>query len=349
MTKPTIWIAAGGTGGHIYPALAVAKTMRDAGWQVHWVGCKDALEHKICKANAIQFWSIPSLKWRGLRHAFSWLNMFIKAMLQLKLIRRVIPADVVLCMGGYVALPTGIVSVIARTPLFIHEQNAVLGRTNRLLYPFIRSGFCAYPEVARSYPHLYQVGNPHSLPLQLHKRTFPSRSFKVLSLGGSQGAKQLNTLFAEAMVDKRLSHCEFWHVAGYQGQAMLALNNDKIKVSTYLDDIQKAYEWADLVVIRCGAMTLTEVSVYGIPALLLPYQYAKDNHQHKNATFYIERGAALWCATSSDALVQQIVQLSQDKAQYDLLAENMYRLAPRSSSVECIMQHIDTTLMASMS
>jgi UDP-N-acetylglucosamine--N-acetylmuramyl-(pentapeptide) pyrophosphoryl-undecaprenol N-acetylglucosamine transferase len=348
MTKPTIWIAAGGTGGHIYPALAVAKTMTDAGWVVHWVGCSNGLEARLCHERGIQFWSIPNLKWRGFKHVFVWLKHFVQAFWCLKKIRAVVPADIILCMGGYVTMPTGMMAVLTRTALFIHEQNTVLGRTNRLLYPFIRSGFCAFPGVAKRYPALYQVGNPHTLPLQMHKRTFPStKPFKILSFGGSQGAKQLNTLLAKIMVDQRLEHCHFWHIAGHQDQAMLALNDQRIKVTTYLDDMKQAYEWADMVIVRSGAMTLTEVSVYGLPALLLPYQYAKDNHQQKNAAFYIERGAALWCAKRSGALVEQILSLSQDQSAYDVLAENMYRLAPRASTSELMMQHMDAVLMAS--
>lgn len=345
MTKPIIWIAAGGTGGHIYPALAVAKTMHAAGWQVHWVGCKDGLEQRLCQQHTVQFWSIPNLKWRGLKSSFQWLKRFMQSINQLRKVRRVVPANVVLCMGGYVTLPTGLMAIMSRTPLFIHEQNAVLGRTNRLLYPFIFSGFCAFPDVAKRYPGLYQVGNPHTFPIQPHKRSFPKKPFKILSFGGSQGAKQLNDLMQQVMQDERLNQCEFWHIAGHQGQAMLAMNSQHIKVETYNDAMEAAYAWADLVIMRCGAMSLTEASAQGLPALLLPYQHAKDDHQRKNADYYIERHAALWSAESGDELVQQILNLIQDASLYEKLAENMYRLAPRASTAELMMQHMDTALM----
>lgn len=326
----TVWIGTGGTGGHIYPAVAVAKQFSQQGWDVQWIGCRDSMEASTCHKENIEFFSLNQLKWQGYVSALLWVYHLINAFFQTYKLSLSKKPDAILVMGGYVSLTTGLVAAIRGIPLFLHEQNSVLGRANRLLYRFITKGFCAYPSIAKRWPKLSFVGNPYTVSPRDKTKKWSSKKLKIVSLGGSGGAKAINELMSVVMIDPKLAHCQFWHLAGNQGRALLALNDERIKVEQYNHQIEQVYEWADIVIARSGAMTLTELAVFGLPAFLLPYPFAKDDHQKINAMYYIENGAALWCPKTPHELADALVLLSEDEKKFNKMSQCMSQLAPQA-------------------
>jgi UDP-N-acetylglucosamine--N-acetylmuramyl-(pentapeptide) pyrophosphoryl-undecaprenol N-acetylglucosamine transferase len=335
------WIAAGGTGGHIYPALHLYEEMTKAGWHGTWIGGEEeSLEKTICKQNQINFFSTDNLKWQGFARGLQWLFKLGRSVSALWRLQRKEKPSFILVMGGYPSLSSGLVAVISRTKLYLHEQNSVLGQTNRSLYPFIRSGFVAYGDLCKRWPKLQLVGNPsRMLPMKKPKR-WQGDKLKILSFGGSGGARQINQLITEINKKHTLPQCEFWHIAGKQGNDMLALNGANIKVETYNHDIVKALQWADLAITRSGAMTLTELALNGLPALLLPYPFAKDNHQTTNAEAFIEQGAALWCANTAQGMVDQIMALCENPDHYNAMVDKMLAMQPAVAPEQVIIERI---------
>lgn len=303
MTK--ILVLAGGTGGHVFPALAVARALRDQGALVVWMGTERGLE-----ARAVPQAGFP-IEWitiQGLRRG-SLLDLvllpvrLVMALWQAFRIFRKHRPDVVLALGGFVSGPGGIVAWLTRTPLVVHEQNALAGLTNRYLALIADRVLCGFPEAFRSLPGAIHVGNPVrpeileiAPPAQrLAGRTPPLR---VLVVGGSQGAAILNTVLPEAVAlmaptERPVIH----HQAGRPGYALAEQAYESrgiaAQVSPFIDDMAAEYAWADLVVCRAGAMTVAELCAVGVAAILVPYPFATDDHQTANARGLSEREAAL--------------------------------------------------------
>lgn len=297
-------IVAGGTGGHVFPALAVAQLLRNQGVTVTWLGTRQGLEAKVVPAAGI---AIDWVTIRGLRGAglLAWALLPFRlaaAMWQSwRVLRRRRP-DAVLAMGGFVAGPAGLAAWLSRRPLLIHEQNAVAGLTNRwlaLVADVVMSGF---PDAFGAMPARH-VGNP--VRAEIARIAAPDQrlggrrgALRVLVIGGSRGAQVFNKMLPAALAlippDARP---EVWHQAGRgQGPAVeraYRVVTDTARVSEFIDDMAPAYAWADVVVCRAGAMTLAEIAAAGLAAILVPYPYAADDHQTVNAQFLTERDAAI--------------------------------------------------------
>ncbi len=298
-------IIAGGTGGHVFPALAIAEQLRQRGVTVTWLGTRQGLEARAVPAAGIV---IDWLTIRGLRRSglVSWLLLPWRLTVALwqswRVLRRRRP-QAVLAMGGFVAGPGGLAAWLTRTPLLIHEQNAVAGLTNRWLAWVADTVMSGFPQAFGTLPGVRHVGNPVraeivQLPAPAERLAGRDGALRVLVVGGSRGAQVFNQVLPEALaLIKPEWRPELWHQAGrgrddalvraYQGVG------GGVRVNEFIDDMAAAYAWADVIVCRAGAMTLAEIAAAGLAAILVPYPYATDDHQTVNARFLTERDAAI--------------------------------------------------------
>lgn len=305
MTGAPVMIMAGGTGGHVFPALAVAEELRGRAQPVVWMGTRKGLEARVVPAAGIEMeWiSIAGLRGRG---AAAWLaapfRIAIAIMQALAAIRRRKPA-VVLGMGGFVAGPGGVAAWLCRRPVLIHEQNAVAGTTNRLLSRIARRVFEAFPGSFPGGVAAELVGNPvrrDVLDLAHRNKAGKGRSgdaVHVLILGGSQGARVLNERVPEAMamIPDGVS-VDIWHQAGRgleTAQRGYAERGVEARVDSFVQDMASAYAWADMVICRAGALTIAELAAAGLGAILVPFPYAVDDHQARNAESFSSGDAGI--------------------------------------------------------
>nr|VFK44334.1 MAG: UDP-N-acetylglucosamine-N-acetylmuramylpentapeptide N-acetylglucosamine transferase [Candidatus Kentron sp. TC] len=310
--KAKVLLMAGGTGGHVFPGLAVAEQLRAHGVEVFWLGTRRGLEAKLVpKAGfAIRFIHIRGLRNKGIGWRVLAPFLILAALLEsLWTILRVRP-HVVLGMGGFVSGPGGVAAWLLRRRLLIHEQNAVPGMTNRLLASFATGVMEAFPRSFQGMPGAYirclvqHTGNPvrHdiallSLPIERLQRR--DGILRVLVLGGSQGAEILNKVVPEAIATLMgdAVSIRVRHQAGPRHIARTYANYKELCIAVelvpFIEDMADAYEWADLVVSRAGAMTVTELTIAGIASILVPYPFAVDDHQLENARFLADAGAAV--------------------------------------------------------
>lgn len=312
-------IMAGGTGGHVFPALAVAAELRERGAEVFWLGTRQGLEAKVVPAAGISMeWvSVSGLRGKGL---LAWLLApwrLLWAVLQVLAVMLRQRPVVVLGMGGFVTGPGGVVTWLLRKPLVIHEQNAIAGLTNRLLAPLAQRVLEAFPGTFQG-RHAVHTGNPvrraiAELPAPEERFAQRSGAVRLLVLGGSLGARALNEIVPAALAQLS-SRPEIWHQAGSrhldEARAHYRDAGVTARVEPFIDDMAAAYGWADLVVCRAGALTIAELAAAGVGAVLVPYPHAVDDHQTRNAAYLADAGAAV--------IVQQR-ELTRDKLR-DLLA-----------------------------
>ena len=302
----TALIMAGGTGGHIFPGLAVAHALRAKGWRVHWFGgtgspTQPSMESQLVPPQGFAFESIDfgGVRGKGLLTVALLPLRLLKAFWQsLQVVRRVKP-DVVLGLGGYISFPGGMMGVLLGKPLVLHEQNSVAGMANKVLAGVADRVFTAFPNVIK---RAQWVGNPLREAF-LHQpdpaQRFAGRSgpLKLLVVGGSLGAKALNDIVPQALAlmpaDKRPAVI---HQSGAKQIDALRANYAAAGVpatlTPFIDDTAQAFADADLVICRAGASTVTEIAAVGAAALFVPFPFAVDDHQTTNARFLSEQGAA---------------------------------------------------------
>jgi len=300
MTK--ILIMAGGTGGHVFPALAVADNLNARGHQVFWMGTARGIEAKLVPVAGypLTYISVQGLRGNGL---LGWLLApfkLIKAVYEALVAIRKIKPDVVLGLGGFASGPGGVAAWLLTKPVVIHEQNAIAGLTNNLLSRIAKRVLAGFADSFPTSRHAKWLGNPvrDSIEtLALPEQRFADRTgaIRVLVLGGSLGAKTLNTLlpqgFASLNVELELRHqCGTRHLEDCRANYQQA--NVSVEVTDFIDDMAAAYAWADLVICRAGALTIAELSAAGVGSLLVPYPYAVDDHQTHNAQALVNVGAA---------------------------------------------------------
>lgn len=335
-----LMIMAGGTGGHVYPALAVASEMRDRGVDVVWLGTEAGLEARAVPAAGIDIeWiSITGLRGKGMKR---WLVMpwlLARAVWQaLEIVRRRRP-DAMLGMGGFVSGPGAIAARLTRRPLVIHEQNAIAGMTNTWLKKISSHVLTGFPDTFDGAEH---VGNPVRKEFfsvdRVANRVDPLR---VLIVGGSQGALALNRALPEtiAAMDKA-QRPEVRHQCG-RGRATdvaadYAARGVDAQAVEFIDDMAGAYEWADVVVCRSGAMTVAEVAATGTPAIFVPYPYAVSDHQSANANYLVRERAARVIAESqldASSLAEILNELDRDRDELDAMGVRAQSLAKSDST-----------------
>ena len=328
MRTAPLLIMAGGTGGHVYPALAVADFLRDKGVTVLWLGTRSGMEYKLVPARGYRLLTVD---FRGIRGKAldKWLVapfILMRAVFQaLVIFFRIRPAAA-LGMGGYASAPGGLAAWLLRVPLLIHEQNSVAGSTNRLLKPLAQVIMEGFPGTFKRGPRIYDTGNPVRVEISAapdpaeRLSTYPGRPFRLLILGGSQGARSLNEMVPPAleMMDRDID-MEIWHQAGERHydavtkQYEALQRNVKLRLEAFIEDMAGAYAWADLVLCRAGALTIAELCSTGAASILVPYPHAVDDHQTSNAKFLSDKGCALLIGESeldSRKLAQVIIGIA---------------------------------------
>ena len=305
MSKRPILVMAGGTGGHVYPALAVARALESHSQSIVWLGTQRGLEATVVPAAGIdvEWINVKGLRRKGVVALLVAPLQLVWALLQaLVIILRRRPTAV-LGMGGFVSGPGGLAAWLTRRPLVIHEQNAAAGLTNRLLARLARVVLQAFPGSFNSSVVVETVGNPvrediAAVPLPIDRYTGRQGPLRLLVLGGSQGAMSLNLTVPEALSKLPVTERPIVrHQCGERtlaaAQTAYAEHGVDAELSPYIDDMASAYAWADLVVCRAGALTVAELCAVGLPALFVPYPAAVDDHQTANARPMADAGAAV--------------------------------------------------------
>ncbi|MFK8027398.1 MAG: undecaprenyldiphospho-muramoylpentapeptide beta-N-acetylglucosaminyltransferase [Gammaproteobacteria bacterium] len=298
-----VMILAGGTGGHVFPALAVANELRNRGVPIIWVGTKKGIESRVVPEAdfSLAIMSVQGLRGKGFMQYVRAPLIIMKALYEsLSIVLKHKPCAL-LGMGGFVAGPCSLIGVLLRKPLIIHEQNAIVGLTNRILSPLSRIMFTGFP-IQYKKQKIEYCGNPvrsQLLTIEHPEKRLSGRGMtkRLLVVGGSQGAASLNEFIPQAIASISSSiQVEVWHQTGVNRrdatrERYQATNLD-VKVEEFIDDIDQAYAWADLIVCRSGAITLAEIAAVGLGSVLVPYPYAVDDHQTANAQSYVKAGAA---------------------------------------------------------
>ncbi len=322
----TIVIMAGGTGGHIFPGLAVAKSLEAKGYEIHWLGAY-GLETTLVPNAGIPLHSVPIKGLRG-NGVFGWIKLpfqLTRAVWNaMRFLQKVKPKCVV-GFGGYAAAPGGIAAKLLGIPVIIHEQNAVAGMVNKLLSKFSTKTLSGFPVAL---PDVEVVGNPvrkELLEIKPYQERYAARGnapLRLLIVGGSQGAKRLNEIVFEAIgsIDRPV---EIYHQVGknwiehYAELKESAGLDDLYRPVAFIDDMKSAYEWADLVICRAGALTVAEVLAVNVASFFVPFPYAVDDHQTENCRGAFEAGAAFLVQerdlTSAD-LADTINQFTRETA-----------------------------------
>ena len=336
-------IMAGGTGGHIFPALAVAHAMRDAGWRVVWLGNPDGMEAKLVPQHRFEMVNLKFAALRGkgiLRKLLLPLNLLKGFWQAQKAIRQVQP-DVVLGMGGYITFPGGMMAALLGKPLVVHEQNSVAGLANRVLAGVADRIVTGFPGVLNKG---VWVGNP--VRAEIANIAPPAERFvehtgalRVLVIGGSLGALALNEMVPKGMALLAESdQPQIVHQAGEKHIEALKANYAAVGVQahcvSFIEDMAGAYEWADLVICRSGALTVAELAATGVASILVPFPHAVDDHQTGNAKFLVNVGGAFLLPQSE--LTPESIALIRNYSRGQLLemAEKARSLAKPDATEE---------------
>ncbi len=337
-----ILILAGGTGGHIIPALAVAKRLQSADLEVHWLGTQQGLEQQLVPPSNIPLYCIDmqGIRGKGALQLLSAPFRLIHATWQtLQIIKRLQP-DVVAGFGGFVSAPGGLAAWLSHKPLVLHEQNAIAGLSNRYLARLAQRVFQAFPNTFAPRYQAVTSGNPvREEIMQISEPTLRFRgrqgALRVLILGGSQGATLFNQIIPAGLATLPAElRPEVLHSAGKhyaaETSATYAGYGVTAQVVEFIDDMAHAYAWADLVICRSGALTIAELAAAGIGSILIPFPHAVDDHQSKNAAWLVTANAAIAIQQgmlSKETLAALLAELSKDRGRLLEMATNARALA----------------------
>ena len=339
MSQKTALIMAGGTGGHIFPGLAVAEELRARGWRVHWLGAPGSMESRIVPQHGfpLELIDFSGVRGKGLATLALLPLRLLRAFWQaLQVVRRVKP-DVVVGLGGYITFPGGMMGVLCGKPLVLHEQNSVAGMANKVLAGVADRVFTAFPGVLKN---AQWVGNP--LRAAFTRQAAPSERFvgrtgplRLLVVGGSLGAQALNDIVPRALA---LIPAENRPVVTHQSGATqidtLRANYQaagvQAELTPFIDDTASAFAAADIIVCRAGASTVTEIAAVGAAAVFVPFPFAVDDHQTTNARFLVSAGGG-WLVQQSDLTPEGLAKMllnSERTALVDIAekAKNMQKI-----------------------
>ena len=319
MTGRTALVMAGGTGGHIFPGLAVAEELRARGWRVHWLGAPGSMEEKLVPPRGFAFEPVQFGGVRGkgpVTLALLPLKLLRAFWQSIQVVRRVKP-QVVVGLGGYITFPGGMMSVLLGRPLVLHEQNSVAGMANKVLAGVADRVFTAFPNVMAK---AKWVGNPLreaflSQPGPVERFAGRTGPLKLLVVGGSLGARALNAIVPKALA--RIAPAErpiVLHQSGAKQidelRANYAAAGVDAELTPFIEDTAQAYAAADLIVARAGASTVTEIAAVGAAALFVPFPSAVDDHQTTNARFLVDAGGG-WLVQQTDLTPELLSDLLQ--------------------------------------
>jgi len=315
----TLLVMAGGTGGHIFPALAVADVLRQRGWRVVWLGNPNGMEAKLVPAQGYECaWvEFGAVRGKGIMRKLMLPITLLRACLAARRVIKEVRPNVVLGMGGYITFPGGVMARLAGVPLIVHEQNAVAGLANKVLSHIATRVLTGFPDTL---PDGHWVGNPvradiAQLPVpEVRFATRPANQpLHVLVVGGSLGAQALNQNLPLAVAQLAAGERPMIrHQTGSKDlvavQAAYAAMDANADVHAFINDMAAAFAWADLVVCRSGALTVAELAAAGVASVLVPFPHAVDDHQRVNAEFLV-RGNAGHCVIQRELTVENLAQL----------------------------------------
>lgn len=321
----TALVMAGGTGGHIFPGLAVAEALRARGWRVHWLGAPDSMESQLVPPRGFPLETVAfgGVRGKGIKTLVLLPLKLLRAFWQsIAVVRRVRP-DVVVGLGGYITFPGGMMSVLLGKPLVLHEQNSVAGMANKVLAGVADRVYSAFPQVLKKGEW---VGNPLRegfLRQPPPEQRFAGRSgpLKLLVVGGSLGARGLNEVVPRALaLIPRDQRPIVLHQSGAKQidelRANYAAAGVEAELTPFIEDTAPAYAEADLVICRSGASTVTELAAIGAPALFVPFPFAVDDHQTTNAKFLVDAGGG-WLVQqrelTPESLAAMLTTLTRDE------------------------------------
>lgn len=346
----TVLMMAGGTGGHVIPALSVAKALAEQGYSVQWLGTAAGIENQLVPQAGfpLRHLNIAGLRGKGKLGLLAAPWRITKAIWQARSVIKQVQPGAVVGFGGYATGPGGIAAKLAGVPLLIHEQNAIAGLTNKLLRPFSNVAMQAFPAALKN---AVLVGNPvredvaaiAAPELRLGKS---QGSLRVLVVGGSLGAVAINQLVLEAVqqLDKN-ERPQLRHQVGKNNLEAMRYAYQQAGVDAevvpFIEDMAAAYAWADLVICRAGALTVAEIAAAGCAAWFIPFPFAVDDHQTANANYLVAQQAALISQQhelNALLLAEKLQQLQQQPSVLLELAMNARKLAITTATAEVVQQ-----------
>ena len=348
--KRRILIMAAGTGGHVFPAMAIADRLASKGVEVHWMGSRGGMETNFLADSdyVLHAVTVRGLKGQGIFKAMSAPFMLCKAIYEALKIFSAVKPDCVLGMGGFISGPGGIVSILLKKPLVLHEQNAVAGFTNKILAKFACMVFESFPGTfADSKINRQLVGNPLRRPIiDLAIKGVGLRSadqsLRFLVLGGSQGSRAINGILPSLCVEfkgsKKLlvrhqtGQIDFKKTCSAYSRAGVDLDTGIVSCTPFIEDIAEAYAWADLVLCRSGASTCSEIAALGLPAIFVPYPFHADKQQFHNAQFLVEKGAAI-LVSQDELTVNRIEKLLRS---FEIDHDKLSRMRTQKANIEVL-------------
>ncbi len=327
MKKNNVLVMAGGTGGHVIPALSVARELSNKGYQVHWLGSIKGIENELVvdAGYPLHRISISGLRGGGVAKLLLAPLQIMKALWQTFKVYRQVKPVMCLGMGGFASGPGGLMAWLLRVPLVVHEQNAVAGFTNKLLSGMATVVLQAFDSAFTAGKKIHTVGNPVRSSIvdivepkqRLNDRQGP---LNVLVVGGSLGAVALNNVVIEMMGLQELK-LNLWHQTGARNYDTVKAGYESaqiedVKVSAFISDMAGAFAWADVVICRSGALTVSELMAAGVASILVPYPFAVDDHQTANGQFLVNLDGAIICQQAeltAPSLLEELTQLQQDR------------------------------------
>lgn len=328
MSQPCALVMAGGTGGHIFPGLAMAEALRARGWRVHWLGVPGSMEDRLVPPRGFAFEPVEfgGVRGKGLKTLALLPLRLTRALWQARAVLKRVKPDVVLGLGGYITVPGGLAARLSGVPILLHEQNSIAGMSNRWLAKLAERSFSAYPAAL---PGGEWVGNP--LRTEFLQQPAPAARFagrsgplRLLVVGGSLGAQALNQVLPLALA---LIPFEQRPIVTHQGgekqidalREAYAEADVQATLTPFIRDTAQAFADADLVIARAGASTVTELAAIGAAAAFVPFPHAVDDHQTHNARFLVDAGAG-WLLPQSELTPERLAGLLQGLDRAELLA-----------------------------
>ena len=347
MELKRVLIMAGGTGGHAFPALAIAKKLMDEGCQILWLGTRGRMEEQLVPKYGIdiEYIDVKGIRKNGVRTKLSAPFMVLKAVLQAKRVIKKFRPQVVLGMGGYASGPGGVAAYLQGIPVVLHEQNAKAGLTNRLLFKIAKRALLGFPG-AFTGSKVTVVGNPvreSIVKLNGLVRDFTLNPLKISIIRGSLGARELNEIVPEALMNFKSDSIKVVHQCGKGNSENVKKAYQKaafdVSVSDFVDDMDDLYKNTDLIICRAGALTVAEVTCAGVPAIFVPLPTAVDDHQYKNASFVQKEGGAVIFRQhelTSEILFNTINDLNNNRAKLEQMSQNAKHCAKLNATEKAV-------------
>ena len=339
--RPTVLIMAGGTGGHIFPALATAEQLQKQGCDIHWLGTPDSMESELVPKYGIEISHIPvtGLRGKGITHLLKAPFKILISLYRVMTILRRLKPVCVLGMGGYVTGPGGLAAKLMGIPLVVHEQNAIEGFTNKVLSRIASRVLVAFPSAFKGKDYTV-TGNPvrNSISGDRISRQVAD-PLKLLVVGGSRGAVAINKIVPKAVACLQ-GKVQVWHQTGKgnldETKALYQESGIEGRIAPFIDDMASAYQWADVVLCRSGALTVSELALAKRPSILIPFPYAVDDHQTANGQYLVEQGAALMVQQkdlSEETLTELLTELYDQPEKLERMSEAAGKVArPKAAS-----------------